>query len=164
MVREIHRQVVWCTCLRCAPHFFDMTLIALTTQNRRTITNHAGRCRRFALARVIDGMVQQPVELVELEIEQTLRQGAKDLPAALQGIEVLITAGAGHGMVQNLATHGVQVCVTGLQDPMEALQTWARGQLPHVLPASLDHGDDKGAGSACQCSCQSGKSTEDRSR
>lgn len=104
MVREIHRQVVWCTCLRCAPHFFDMTLIALTTQNRRTITNHAGRCRRFALARVIDGMVQQPVELVELEIEQTLRQGAKDLPAALQGIEVLITAGAGQGMVQNLAT------------------------------------------------------------
>ena len=129
-----------------------MTLIALTTQNRRTITNHAGRCRRFALARVIDGMVQQPVELVELEIEQTLRQGAKDLPAALQGIEVLITAGAGQGMVQNLATHGVQVCITGLQDPMEALRT------------SLDHGDDKGAGSACQCSCQSGKSTEDRSR
>ena len=141
-----------------------MTVIALTTQNRRTITNHAGRCRRFTLARVESGEVQLPLELVELEIEQTLKQNHEGLPAALQGIDVLITAGAGQGMAQRLKTLGVQLCITPVQDPLEAAQAWAQGRLPQQEQAAAadhdcdcdcgddhDHGLGHGQGHSCGC-------------
>ena len=126
-----------------------MTVIALTTQNRRTITSHAGRCRRFTLARVENGQVQLPLEQVELDIDQTLKQSHGGMPAALQNIDVLITAGAGQGMAQRLKALGVQLCVTPVQDPLEAAQAWAQGCLPQQEQTEADEHDHDD----CDCGC-----------
>lgn len=107
-----------------------MTLIALTTQNRRFISNHAGRCRRFTLARLIQNELQLPLEQVELEIENTLRQSVTYLPEPLRKIDVLITAGIGEQLTQRLLSQNVQVYVTNIQDPIEAIHAWTEGRNP----------------------------------
>lgn len=132
-----------------------MTLIALTTPNRRQVGEHAGRCRRFLLVHMEGArQIGQPT-LVELGLDETLHATRDGLPPALRGVEVLITAGAGPGLARRLAAQGVQVLTTVLTDPAQALQAWAQGGLrPPALdeapagPASM--GD---AGCGCHGGC-----------
>ena len=105
-----------------------MTVIALTTQNRRNISNHAGRCRRFSLARLIQNKLQLPFEQVELEMEDTLRQSGDNLPEDLKGIDVLITGGIGQELTNRLLSQDIQVYVTNIQDPIEAVHSWVESQ------------------------------------
>ena len=95
--------------------------IALTCQNRRTLSAHAGRCRHFLLA---DG---ERFRSVELDISQTLResvQGGDWSSHPLAGIDVLITAGVGAGLVQGLARHGIRTVISAQSLPASALAEW----------------------------------------
>jgi len=102
-------------------------LIAVTSQNRKTITGHTGVCRKFWLYPVHDG---QPGErrLLELAKEESFRAYPGGMPPGLEGIQVLISAGMGQGMVMRLQRLGVTAWITRATDPDAAVQAFLRGE------------------------------------
>ncbi|MFO7593060.1 MAG: NifB/NifX family molybdenum-iron cluster-binding protein [Pseudomonadota bacterium] len=102
--------------------------IAVTSQNRREITEHAGRCRKFWLYDVTDHTVHQK-ELLELPKEQSFHESAPQQPHPLDDITVLITGGMGQGMVRRLANMGIIGIVTEEKDPDAAVNAYLAGRL-----------------------------------
>lgn len=116
--------------------------IAVTSQNRTTVTEHAGRCRNFWLFEVQDKAIVGR-SLLELEHGQSLHDAhdAKDHP--LDGIDVLIAGGMGQGLVARMAARGVQALVTTEQDPQAAVLAFLDGSL--AVGAPHDHAHEHGA-------------------
>lgn len=130
-----------------------MATIALTAQNGRQITAHAGRCRNFLVKRVGDGSIGE-WEKRTLEKNETMCGSGDALPAALRDIDILITAGIGPGLQTRLARLGVRVIVTDVLLPDQAIAAWVAGALrpdPHVSLAPRD------AGAGCECDCGGGR-------
>jgi len=102
--------------------------IAVTSQNRRTVTSHAGRCRRFWIYHVRDGA---PVgrELLELPREQSFHESSPGEAHLLDGIQALISQGMGDGLVRRLARMGARGYLTEASDPDEAVRRWLDGTL-----------------------------------
>lgn len=97
-------------------------IIAITSQNRKHITAHAGKCRRFWLYKVENGSILQQ-GLLELTIDETFSK-AKDtlvkLNALLGKVDVFVSAGMGEGLEGRLAKAGVKVIINNEQTPDEA--------------------------------------------
>ncbi|MEW6692857.1 MAG: NifB/NifX family molybdenum-iron cluster-binding protein [Pseudomonadota bacterium] len=102
-------------------------LIAVTSQNRRTVTGHAGRCRKFWLYPVTAGVPGER-RLVELAMEESFHATPGGLPRALEGITALISQGMGQGMVVRLQRLGVAGWITAESDPDAAVQAFLRGE------------------------------------
>ncbi len=109
--------------------------IAITSQNRRTITEHAGKCRNFWIYQIDQ---EQPTgrRLVELAIDQSFH-ASQGLPQALAGIDVLISRGMGGKLHQRLIALGIQPLLTDLDDPDRAICDFLHGEL---TPRSLEDG------------------------
>ena len=102
--------------------------IAVTSQNRRTVTSHAGRCRRFWIYAVEEGAVAGR-ELLELPREQSFHESRAREPHPLDGIDALISQGMGEGLIQRLAGMGARGYLTEASDPDEAVRHWLEGTL-----------------------------------
>jgi predicted Fe-Mo cluster-binding NifX family protein len=116
--------------------------IAVTSQNYRTVTPHAGKTRRFLVFEA--GPERPPVEIERLDLDHEMtmhefrdREGAHPL----DGMDVLITGSAGEGFVRKLATRGVRVVVTGETDPQLAIADLLRGKITPPNPHDCDHHD-----------------------
>lgn len=133
-----------------------MVTIACTAQNRRHITAHAGRCRHFLVKHVNAGIISD-WEGRSLAKDETLCTRGDALPPALQDIDILVTAGAGPGLRSRLARHGVQVIITDILLPDQALAAWMAGALC-ATPA--DPVDPAAAAPHCTeahaCGCRGG--------
>ena len=81
--------------------------IAVTSQNIRSVTAHAGRCRKFWVYELPQGGAVLNKQFIELEIDETLHSMNSQLPARLSGINVLITANLGDSLRQKLLKVGV---------------------------------------------------------
>jgi predicted Fe-Mo cluster-binding NifX family protein len=116
--------------------------IAITSQNRRTITAHAGKCRRFWIYDVENTRINNK-RLVELPIEQSFHAKHHGLPEALSGISVLITAGMGCNLFRRLIEFGVQPLLADEGDPDHAITDFLAGRLVTHSPelACHDHHD-----------------------
>jgi predicted Fe-Mo cluster-binding NifX family protein len=114
--------------------------IAVTSQNHRTITGHAGKTRRF-LVYTVDAS-GTPVEAEPLDLPKTMslhEYHGDDHP--LFACDVLITAGCGENFRRRMAAHGVEVVATATTDPLDTVGRWLRGEpLPPAAPH--DHSDD----------------------
>jgi predicted Fe-Mo cluster-binding NifX family protein len=95
--------------------------IAITSQNRRTVTAHAGRCRRFWVYELEDGRVTGKA-LLELQKTDTLHEVSPAIPADLTAIDVLVSTGMCDNLVARLKRHGIEARQTACEDPDEALQ------------------------------------------
>lgn len=102
--------------------------IAITSQNRRTITEHAGKCRNFWLYDIEDKQIAGK-RLVELPMEQSFHASHSGLPGALSGINVLITAGMGGNLFRRLLDLGVQPLLACEEDPDRAIADFLAGCL-----------------------------------
>ncbi|MGQ9685154.1 MAG: NifB/NifX family molybdenum-iron cluster-binding protein [Thiobacillaceae bacterium] len=107
--------------------------IAVTSQNRRTVTDHAGRCRRFWIYEISDTSVKGRT-LLELPIEQTLHESAGDGPHPLDEVQVLITGGMGPGMRERMHRRGIIAVTTTEKDPDQAVAAWLQGNLNETTP------------------------------
>ena len=105
--------------------------IAVTSQNRKHITEHAGACRKFRVYRVEEGVVTDR-QLIELPIEQTLHASHQGLPTPLAGIDVLISAGMGAGLHRRLIQQGVEPVLTREQDPERAVAAFLANTLERL--------------------------------
>lgn len=137
-----------------------MTVIALTCQNRREITEHAGQCRNFLVYRVAGTAIDGP-ELLELPREGSLHNLADQAPHPLDRVDVLISASMGDGLRHKLARRGVRTLLTTERDPLQAVQRYLQGALPdeavphdHGHEGDHEHGRGDGQGSGCgHCHC-----------
>ncbi len=81
--------------------------IAITSQNAKSVTAHAGRCRKFWLYELPNGSTRIDKQFIELDINETLHAMQSHLPAKLAGIDVLITANLGDSLRNKLDKAGV---------------------------------------------------------
>ena len=100
--------------------------IAVTSQNRKIVTQHAGRCRKFFIFDVENGQVVSK-ELLELPKEQSFRESPSQLPHPLDDIDVLITGGLGEGLKTRLNRKGIECVVTEENDPESAVSLYLAG-------------------------------------
>ena len=116
--------------------------IAVTSQNFRTITPHAGKTRRFLVFEK-DPASGQARELARLDLPKAMSMhefGGVDHP--LFEMDYLIAGSGGQGFVQRMASAGVEVVLTSEEDPLHAAQLLIEGK-PLAPPAPHDHGHHK---------------------
>jgi predicted Fe-Mo cluster-binding NifX family protein len=97
--------------------------IGVTSQNRRSVTEHPGRCRRFWIYHTRDGQITDR-ELIELTKEQTLHATAPEISAPLQQLDVLLVADMGPGLARRLADRGIRVSASMEKEPEAAVVTF----------------------------------------
>ena len=102
--------------------------IAVTSQNRRTITEHAGKCRKFWVYDIEQGQVTGRT-LLELPIEQSFHESSPHEPHPLDAVQVLITGGMGSGLQHRLAAKGIIALMTAEIDPDQAVAAYLQGTL-----------------------------------
>ena len=102
--------------------------IAVTSQDRKTITGHAGQCRKFWIYEIDDKTIREKT-LLELPLEQSLHESHGAGPRPLDGISVLISGGAGQGLIRRLNTMGIQALVTLETEPDSAVADFLDGTL-----------------------------------
>ena len=116
--------------------------IAVTSQNFRTITGHAGKACRFIVYET-DASGIPPQEVDRLDLPQELSIHAyhgEDHPLFGLGLQALATQGAGQGFIERLARHGIRVHATSEADPLVAVVQVATGRpLAAALPHDHDH-------------------------
>ncbi len=112
--------------------------IAVTSQNRKTVTGHAGKCRRFWIYDV-DNCEVKGRQLIELTIEQSFHERHGTGPHPLDDINVLITGGMGDGLQRHLKQTGILAVATGETDPERAVAAWLDGTLKELPPGQHHH-------------------------
>jgi predicted Fe-Mo cluster-binding NifX family protein len=107
--------------------------IAVCSQNRKTVTGHAGKCRRFRLFEH-DGQALREQDLLELPIEGTFHATPFEAPHPLDDVQALIALDMGDGLKRKLAARGIIAHLTELTDPHAAIQSFLtqHGATPHV--------------------------------
>ena len=115
--------------------------IAVTSQNRKTITEHAGKCRKFWIYEIEQGEVADK-HLVELPIEQSFHANHDGLAEPLAGINVLISGSMGAGLYQRLMQQGIQPLITVEENPDQAVNDFLANNLECFSPklSSACHG------------------------
>ena len=116
--------------------------IAVTSQNRRTITEHAGKCRKFWIYEVEDGQIASKA-LLELPIEQSFHESSPRESHPLDAVQVLIAGSMGSGLSHRLAAKGIAALITSETDPDRAVITYLDGSLAIRSPKPHAHGEDE---------------------
>ena len=95
--------------------------IGVASQNRRSVTAHAGRCRRYWVYDIDDGTAA-PGELLELDREDTLHAQRPGIPPALAELDVLIAEDLCDNLLRRLERHGIQGRVSDCDRPDDAVR------------------------------------------
>lgn len=101
--------------------------IAVTSQNFRTITGHAGKTRRFL---ILDAQGQE-LERLNLEKSQSFHEWHEAGPHPVDCADAVITTGCGDNFRRRMEERGIRVVVTDETDPKLAVQQLMRGAKTH---------------------------------
>lgn len=112
--------------------------IAVTSQNRKTITEHAGRCRKFWIFSIDNNTIIDK-QLLELPKEQCFHESSPHEPHPLDNIDILIAGSMGQGIIRRLGQKGIQGIVTSENDPENAVTLYLNGALVSEGAHSHDH-------------------------
>lgn len=119
-------------------------LIAIASQNFRTITPHAGKSRRFMIFSLEPGQPPHELDRLDLPKEMSIHEYHGDSAHPLHGVDVVIAGSAGPGFVARMAAHGVKTLATAETDPARAIALFVEGSLPPPAP------EEEGG---CDCDC-----------
>lgn len=111
--------------------------IAVTSQNFKTITGHAGKSRRFLIYDLEPGRAPVEIERLDLPKELSLHEyhGA-DHPLYQRQLNAILTGGAGDRFIERMQREGISVMTTSETDIALALSAIANGQ---ALPPAPPH-------------------------
>jgi predicted Fe-Mo cluster-binding NifX family protein len=98
--------------------------IAVTTQNFRTVTGHAGRARRFLIFDVQAGAEPALVARLDLPRELAMHDFHGDGPHPIDDVDVLLSQGFGDGFAQRMARRGILTIATDQTDPVAAVHAY----------------------------------------
>lgn len=107
--------------------------IAVTSQNFKSVTGHAGKSRRFIVFNVGSPCDSPEVVWLDLPLDMSIHEfsgGAHPLDE----MDVILTASAGQGFIAKLAQRGVQVITCGESDPRKAVRDFLKGGLQPANP------------------------------
>ncbi len=108
--------------------------IAVTSQNFRTITGHAGKTRRFIIYEADAEGNPREVERLDLPKEMSMHAWSGG-PHPIDVADILITAGCGDGFVNKMAMRNIRVIRTAETDPLVAVAAVIAGEpLPAAVP------------------------------
>jgi predicted Fe-Mo cluster-binding NifX family protein len=99
----------------------DVLRIAVSSQNRKTVSDQAGRCRKFWVYEIRGNKVDNK-SLRELTLEQTLHSSRLGGGHPLDDVHVMITAGMSPFLYQRLQQGGIKPFVTDEALPDRAVQ------------------------------------------
>ena len=135
--------------------------IAVTSQNFRSVTGHAGRARRFIVFEANGRDSPREIERLDLDAGMTIHGFDPRSKHPLDSMNVLITGGSGEGFIRHMAARGVRVVATAESDPALAVDAFLAGRVmsasSHGHHDQAENGDgchDQAAGQANACSCQ----------
>ena len=117
--------------------------IAITCQNRKTISGHAGACRNFYIYTINpDGNFTK--ELLELSKSESLKftfhEDTSENPKnKIFEMDVLLTQGIGLGGVNRLAKRNVDARIIQETDPDIAFQKYITNDLTYFEPEDHHH-------------------------
>lgn len=100
--------------------------IAVTSKNRRIITEHAGRCRKFWVFNIENNKIVHK-QLLELPKEQAFHDSSAHEPHPLDNVDVMITGGMGQGLIKRLERKGIKGIITKESDPERAVLLYLSG-------------------------------------
>ena len=112
--------------------------IAVTSQNFRTITGHAGKARRFLVFEAEAGSDPSEVERIDLPMGMAFHDFRGDGAHPIDGVDVVITGSCGAGFAHRLAARGIRVLATGETDPVSAARKVAADE-PLAAPDPHHH-------------------------
>ena len=115
--------------------------IAVTSQNRKTITEHAGKCRKFWIYEVEQGEVAGK-QLIEISMEQSFHANYRSMVKPLAEVNVLITASMGAGLHHRLKQSGILPIITMEEDPDTAVAAFLTNSLERLPVAAHHHCHD----------------------
>ncbi|MBB1090218.1 NifB/NifX family molybdenum-iron cluster-binding protein [Rhodopseudomonas pseudopalustris] len=124
-------------------------LIAVASQNFRTITGHAGKTRRFLVFDAAPGRAPQEIQRLDLPKEQSIHEFSEQGPHPLDVVDVVIAGSAGPGFISRMASRDVCAITTAETDPVAAVQAYLAGSLAPAAP----HDDEAEEEGGCNCSC-----------
>lgn len=101
--------------------------IALASQNRRSLTAHAGKCRHFF---IVDTTTPGMARSVELSPSQVLHVWSGEGAHPLEGIELLLAASIGTGVVEKLSRRGIRALATPERELSRVVEKLVDGSLP----------------------------------
>jgi predicted Fe-Mo cluster-binding NifX family protein len=105
--------------------------IAVTSQNRREITGHAGKCRKFWIYEITENKINKKT-LLELPKEQSFHESSPQTPHPLDDIQVLIVGGMGRGLARRISMKGIESIVTSEKEPDKAIEAYLDGSLKRL--------------------------------
>ena len=111
--------------------------IAVTSQNRKTVTGHAGKCRKFWIYETENAQVMGR-SLLELSKEQSFHESHSAESHPLDDVNVLISGGMGAGLQFRLRQRGIDALITSETDPDRAVAAYLTGTLPLGEPEAHD--------------------------
>ena len=125
------------------------TIVAVTFQNKKTVSSHAGKCRTYLIYTIHNSMVESK-KLLELTIKETLHSFFHNENSTKRHIlfesDILLTKGIGNGAIEKLAKNGVACYKIEESDPDIAIEKLINGTLEAMAPIS-------NAVSGCSCNC-----------
>ena len=108
--------------------------IAVTSQNFRTITGHAGKARRFLIYSKNKQGNWVESERLDLPKEMSLHE-FRGTTHPIEAFDVLITAGCGVGFKRRMMAMGIKLVTTSNTDPLMTVTQYASGaDLPPAVP------------------------------
>jgi predicted Fe-Mo cluster-binding NifX family protein len=127
--------------------------IAVTSQNFRSVTGHAGKSRRFIIFDVGTPCDNPEVVWLDLPLEMSFHEFSGD-KHPLDEMDVILTASAGQGFIAKLAQRGVRVITCGESDPRKAVRDFLQGAVKPATPharVKLESRESISGGCCCAC-------------
>lgn len=110
--------------------------VAVTSQNFRSVTAHAGKTRRFLIFDLRCACSPRESERLDLPKEMSFHEFRGDRHP-LDGVSALITGGAGEGFRVRMAQRGIELVVTGETDPVQAVIDYTQGSSSLRRPTTM---------------------------
>ena len=102
--------------------------VAVVSQNRRKITGHTGRCRKFWIYEIETEAISGK-QLLELQKEQSFHDSSPHDSSSFEEMLVFIARGMGTGLVSLLKNLGVKPLLTMENIPDKAVGDYLQGAL-----------------------------------
>jgi predicted Fe-Mo cluster-binding NifX family protein len=110
--------------------------IAVAYHNKKNITGHTGRCRRFLIYEIYKDEISDKL-LIELPKEQTFHNSHGQTEHPLKNVDVLINGGMGMGLFNRLSAWNIEPVITTETDPDKAVSLYIAGSLSNGKPHEL---------------------------
>ncbi len=117
--------------------------IAITSQNQRTVSGHAGKTTRFVVFEVEQGKIVDK-SLLELEVSNVLHEHFHGNPALgyvhpVLEMDVVITGSMGPGFPIKMQANGIEAIMTDEKDIDVVMVKYLDGTLERLQPSAHHH-------------------------